>query len=475
MHDGLIIKVRNAWQSTVRPSINIGGRLAVWRQSRLHLIAVEPGPCKASHADAPRAGSKSARHASAAQQLIGLFRQCPDAREFAVRCEAVSSDFAMFVGLAVSRHDHEYIRTEWVARAVRRYARHLSELQTALFTGDIDGAVRLLAAAGKPWLACMLAAGCPQPLALQQLAKGGDAVDVMVCSVLAGRPAAVFEQLAADEPVWLLRFALQCLYSGPDGSTAQPDGAVVGRSFPNGLAIHDAAYCIVAGRAVHSASFCSYFDNDRCDLALPFVINTLMGLPADHVQLAEQLSFSGDVDAACWLLRQQPGMLLSVASRHMHSCALLSHQQQSLMHAWRWARDHEAAFDAFAQAGDMQQAERVFVDHLADGYVLSGERGRLAARLAVLLPVVPGNDRLLLYQHYALLAEAGGAVETARARAIVHILSTLADPGGSLAKRIAFSEMAAACAVCLQDEPCTGEVAFLPPELLLMHCHRLLQ
>jgi hypothetical protein len=246
---------------------------------------------------------------------------------------------------------------------------------------------------------------------------------------------------------------------------------IVYSTFPNERPVPNVFSSILLGIPVvfHPQAFQS-INSSFPDMLLPYLLSRELGLDELVMRKAyEQLLYLGYYNAAALLLRpdQDYGMAISHYSRfpETKSCRPPA-KVEGITRAWKFDsfRDYEAEFDAWISADQADRACLVFLKNLADHYVLTGEHGRLKARLSALS--MSCHPDLAIYRLYIKVRFEGDAMAAKTLSAHLDAKSILSLP---LKKKIAFAEIAAACSEQGSISKC------LPPELCLMQCHRMLQ
>jgi hypothetical protein len=359
-------------------------------------------------------------------------------------------------------------RLSWLANAVKRWcpdALRSSSLHAALFTNNIVHAEREAARQNRPWLAALLASECPKELAKAQLANSDcDSISQLVLRLLAGQVDGIAED-HCQQNQWLLGYALRLFYT----NSRPQETCKLSESFPNKATIPDMVSCLLVGvRPVFSPEALRFKILGVPDMLPPYLVSKALGHSDRSIKLlaAEQLIHNGLVSQACEVLLDEPKLLLDLFARFPNVSG--DTKLKSIASAWSFHSrgDYEAEFDSWIAAERVEQAAAVFLSNLADHYVLSGEHSRLAARLSLLSHL--RLEELIIYQLYLSVRsehDSSASSELVRRMDSVSV--------HSLTKKVAYAEMAA-CA-CMNNMSNASLSRYLPPELILLHCHRILQ
>ena len=324
-------------------------------------------------------------------------------------------------------------------------------LVEALLVKDLDRASQL-ALKTRPWLAALLAS-CDDSLTFlcgdDSRQQDDDAVSDLINQIVKG-------ELRTND--WLLDYALMRFY----GSTRdESTGSFL--TVPNGTEIPFFFSSVILGREIiyHPDAFPK---SDLPDYLLPFLIARVNGKLKSTLakQAFEQLLGLGLYKAASLIIESDVDRLLEHCQRFPQCRSLLPLPLQATVMASRLhsEKDYEAEFDAWILAGCLDRAAAVFIDHLADQYVLTSELMRLSARLAALGSIIEKETCI-----YRLYVEAKAGEDKSVAE-LAKLLSAKPTPK-PLVKKIALSEMAAMCAD--RAVICDRHV---PPELRLQFCRR---
>lgn len=420
------------WQGQFRTSMDCHGRIVSIQGSTISLIQLEESTQISE------------------SQIITLIRNPRSNTDIALLLDAKSSD-----------------RRVWLGRALKRWSSNImnrTPVHAALISGDFVAAEREAARMNRPWLAALLASDAKVEQDIN--CDGFDEVTKLALSLLKGKVDGVSEKLGWN---WLVDYAIRYLYSGSTAA-CKPDYVYV--SFPNSTRIPSILSCLLLNKPAvfHPMAFKDIISAHYPDMLIPYLANRELQYNDEFVmhRAYEQLLFLGFYNAAALLLTNESSLMISHFSRFPLTNSInASPVVVGISSAWAFHanRDHEAEFDAWMMAEQCEKACLVLLNHLADQYVLTGEHGRLKARLLSLTPCQ--HPDLTVYRLYV-------QVRLDRDQSAAKNLTTCLDSRSaarslSLLRRIAFAEMAAACSEQGFMSKC------LPPELRLLQCHRILQ